>query len=50
MEQDRASEQEKWRAYYDAQATAQHAKLNVLRMTGTLEKRPLNKLTKASNH
>jgi outer membrane protein len=37
MEQDRAAEQEKWRAYYDAQAAAQHARLNVLRLTGTLE-------------
>jgi outer membrane protein TolC len=37
VEQDRASEQEKWRAYYDAQAVAQHARLNVLRLTGTLE-------------
>ena len=37
VEQDRASEQEKWRAYYDAQAAAQHARLNVLRLTGTLE-------------
>jgi outer membrane protein len=38
VEQDRAAEQEKWRAYYDAQAAAQHARLNVLRLTGTLEK------------
>ncbi|HEY1757424.1 MAG TPA: TolC family protein [Bryobacteraceae bacterium] len=37
IEQDRAEEQEKWRAYYDAQALAQHARLNVLRLTGTLE-------------
>ena len=37
VEQDRATEQEKWRAYYDAQAAAQHARLNVLRLTGTLE-------------
>ena len=37
VEQDRAEEQEKWRAYYDAQAAAQHASLNVLRLTGTLE-------------
>jgi outer membrane protein len=37
VEQDRAAEQEKWRAYYDAQAAAQHARLNVLRLTGTLE-------------
>jgi outer membrane protein len=37
VEQDRAAEQEKWRAYYDAEAAAQHARLNVLRLTGTLE-------------
>jgi outer membrane protein len=37
VEQDRAEEQQKWRAYYDAQAAAQHARLNVLRMTGTLQ-------------
>jgi outer membrane protein TolC len=37
VEQDRASEQEKWRAYYEAQAVAEHARLNVLRLTGTLE-------------
>ena len=37
VEQDRAAEQEKWRAYYDSQAAAQHARLNVLRLTGTLE-------------
>jgi outer membrane protein TolC len=37
VEQDRAAEQEKWRAYYDAQAAAQHARLSVLRLTGTLE-------------
>jgi outer membrane protein len=37
VEQDRASEQEKWRAFYEAQAAAQHARLNVLRLTGTLE-------------
>lgn len=37
VEQDRADEQEKWRAYYDALATAQHARLNLLRTTGTLQ-------------
>jgi outer membrane protein TolC len=37
VDQDRAAEQEKWRAYYDAQAADQHARLNVLRLTGTLE-------------
>jgi outer membrane protein len=37
VEQDRAAEQEKWRAYYDAQGAAQHSRLNVLRLTGTLE-------------
>jgi outer membrane protein len=37
VEQDRAAEQQKWRAFYDAQAVAQHARLNVLRLTGTLE-------------
>ncbi len=37
IEQDRAEEQEKWRAYYDAESAAQHARLNVLRVTGTLE-------------
>jgi outer membrane protein TolC len=37
VEQDRADEQEKWRAYYDALAAAQHARLNLLRTTGTLQ-------------
>jgi outer membrane protein len=37
VEQDRADEQEKWRAYYDALAVAQHARLNLLRTTGTLQ-------------
>jgi outer membrane protein len=37
IEQDRADEQEKWRAYYDALAAAQHARLNLLRTTGTLQ-------------
>lgn len=37
IEQDRAEEQEKWRAYYDAESAAQHARLNVLRVTGRLE-------------
>ena len=33
----RATENEKWLAYYDAQHTAEVARLNVLRQTGTLE-------------
>jgi len=33
----RATENEKWLAYYDAQHTADLARLNVLRQTGTLE-------------
>ena len=33
----RATENEKWLAYYDAQHTAELARLNVLRQTGTLE-------------
>lgn len=37
IERDRAEELGKWRAYYDAQAAAQQARLNVLRLTGTLE-------------
>jgi outer membrane protein len=37
VEQDRADEQEKWRAYYDALAGAQHARLNLLRTTGMLQ-------------
>lgn len=37
VEQDRAEEQQKWRAYYDALATAQRARLNLLRDTGTLQ-------------
>jgi outer membrane protein TolC len=37
VEQDRAEEQQKWRAYYDALAAAQHARLNLLRTTGTLQ-------------
>ena len=36
VEQDRAGEQGKWRAFYDAEAAAQKARLNVLRVTGTL--------------
>jgi outer membrane protein TolC len=35
-EQDRATENEKWLAYYDAQTTAERARLNVLRQSGTL--------------
>ena len=37
IEQDRAEEQQKWRAYYDALAAAQHARLSLLRVTGTLQ-------------
>jgi outer membrane protein TolC len=37
VEQDRADEQERWRAYYDALAAAQHARLTLLRVTGTLQ-------------
>ncbi len=37
VEQDRAEEQQKWKAYYDAQAAAQHARLNLLKATGTLQ-------------
>lgn len=37
VEQDRAEEQQKWRAYYDAMAAEQHARLNLLRVTGTLQ-------------
>jgi outer membrane protein TolC len=37
VEAARATEDEKWLAYYDAQHTAEIARLNVLRQTGTLE-------------
>ena len=37
VEQDRAEEQEKWRAYYDAEAGVQRARLNLLRVTGGLQ-------------
>jgi len=37
VEEARATENEKWLAYYDAQHTAEIARLNVLRQTGTLE-------------
>lgn len=37
VEQDRATENEKFLAYYEAQHTAEVARLNVLRQTGTLE-------------
>jgi hypothetical protein len=37
VEEARATENEKWLAYYDAQHTAEVARLNVLRQTGTLE-------------
>jgi outer membrane protein len=36
VEASRATEDEKWLAYYDAQHTAEIARLNVLRQTGTL--------------
>ena len=36
VDQARMMEQEKWIAYYDAQNTVEKAKLNVLRLTGTL--------------
>jgi outer membrane protein len=36
IEQDRAVENEKWLAYYDAQTTAERARLNVLKQSGTL--------------
>ena len=37
VEQARALENEKWLAYYEAQHTADRARLNVLRQTGTLQ-------------
>ena len=37
VEEARATENEKWLAYYDAQHAAEVARLNVLRQTGTLE-------------
>ncbi len=36
VEESRATENEKWLAYYDAQHTSELARLNVLRQTGTL--------------
>jgi hypothetical protein len=36
VEASRAIENEKWLAYYEAQHTAELARLNVLRQTGTL--------------
>jgi hypothetical protein len=36
VEASRALENEKWLAYYDTQHTAELARLNVLRQTGTL--------------
>ena len=36
VEQDRADEQQRWRSYYDALAVEQHARLNLLKTTGTL--------------
>jgi outer membrane protein TolC len=35
-EQDRAAENEKWLAFYDAETTLEHAQLNVLHQTGSL--------------
>jgi outer membrane protein len=35
-EQDRADENEKWLAFYEAQTTAERARLNILRQTGAL--------------
>jgi hypothetical protein len=35
-EQDRAVENEKWLALYEAQTTAERARLNILRQTGAL--------------
>jgi len=37
VEADRATENEKWLAYYEAQHAAELARLNVLRQTGTLQ-------------
>jgi outer membrane protein len=37
VEQDRAAEQEKWLAFYDAQHVSERARLNLLRQTGTLQ-------------
>lgn len=36
VEQDRAAENEKWQAYYDAQTLSERARLNLLHQTGTL--------------
>jgi outer membrane protein len=36
LEQDRASEDEKWMVYYQSQTTAERARLSVLRLSGTL--------------
>jgi outer membrane protein len=36
LEQDRATEDEKWMAYYQSQTTAERARLSVLRLSGTL--------------
>ncbi len=36
LEQSRATEQEKWLAYYEAQHTLERARLNVMHQTGTL--------------
>jgi hypothetical protein len=37
VDETRATENEKWLAYYEAQHAAEVARLNVLRQTGTLE-------------
>jgi outer membrane protein TolC len=37
VEQDRATEEEKWIAYYESQHAAEAARLNVLRQAGTLQ-------------
>jgi len=36
LEQDRATEEEKWMAYYQSQTTSERARLSVLRLSGTL--------------
>ncbi len=36
LEQDRATEEEKWQAYYQSQTTAERARLQVLHRTGTI--------------
>jgi outer membrane protein TolC len=36
LEQDRATEEEKWMAYYQSQTASERARLSVLRLSGTL--------------